>query len=244
MVRARPALDPVVDMLRRGFSDEDIRRDLKVQGKKAARISQLLREARDVVRGADSPAAAAAAPGGTLRRPAAAPTTAAATCPPATAPTTAAATSSAAAAASASDQDEPLDAELEEELIAAFAEELRGDRSEVEDSEDSDRSRTPVRSPPAAGHDALPPDIATRMSSLDEDTSEDAADAAELGIYDDSSEDEAAREDYLRDLGVDARPTRNNLNELIDGIGLGETAASGTRAPRRVDGASENAVFS
>ena len=148
---------------------------------------------------------------------------AAATCPPATALITEAATSLAAAV----DSDEPLDPEFEEELIAALAEELRRDRSEVEDSEDSDRNRTPIRSPPAAVYDALPPEIATQANSLDVDMSGDTSDVAELSFCDASSEDED-REAYLRELGVDEYRKRDIFNDLIEGIGLGDTAGSGS----------------
>lgn len=125
------------------------------------------------------------------------------------------------------DSDEPLDPEFEEELIAALAEELRRDRSEVEDSEDSDRNRTPIRSPPAAVYDALPPEIATQANSLDVDMSGDTSDVAELSFCDDSSEDED-REAYLRELGVDEYRKRDIFNDLIEGIGLGDTAGSGS----------------
>lgn len=45
MVRNRSAVDPVVEMMHRGLSNEDIRQDLKAKGTKAARISQLLSSA-------------------------------------------------------------------------------------------------------------------------------------------------------------------------------------------------------
>lgn len=60
MARGRVALDPVVDTLHRGCSVADVRQDLKAKGNKSARISQLLRQAGDVLSGSSAADDAAA----------------------------------------------------------------------------------------------------------------------------------------------------------------------------------------